>query len=382
AVPHAQWDVRSFYPSLRILLGSRENADLYLRIESNRVLNFPASIMDRSEFRQRDRARTTISGLMIGVFLALLSLACILLFVERNSAFTLYCLYLLFLAAGLAAMMGNGIQFFASVEPQILSRIGIMAFPAARAILLLMIPFFCGRPIAGNQIIIRIAGIEMICGLVLAAGGWTISAQISTAIAFLSTILEIGALAASLRAAATLPAWLWLIAAGARIPAYVFEFGYLPYSTAVVYFWIFLIPLDFLILADRIRMLRTEKSRYAKSRITGLDVSSIVTKMEKILTIDQLLRDPTLRLPDLARALDIPAYQLSEILNNVVQKSFREYINGLRIQTAQRSFTVDPDADIDTVMRENGFRSRSVFNHAFKSQTGQTPVEFKRSSQK
>ncbi|HNN77072.1 MAG TPA: helix-turn-helix domain-containing protein, partial [Leptospiraceae bacterium] len=147
--------------------------------------------------------------------------------------------------------------------------------------------------------------------------------------------------------------------------------------------WIFLVPLDFFALGGQFRSLSKEKdNRYAKSRITGMDVGLAVERMEQVLISGELLKDATLRLPDLARALDMAPYQLSELLNNALRKSFREYVNGLRVKAVQDALRHNPDADIGSVMRENGFRSRSVFNQAFKIQTGETPFHFKRSLRK
>ncbi len=381
-IPYDRWDVRSYYPAFHILLDPLENVDFYLRVESAQVLSFPAFVLSRSEFRERDRGRTAVDGVAAGIFLTLLAVSGLLLLIDREKTHALYPAYLAFLASGIGATLGSGVELFASLGPEFLSRVGVGALLTARGVLLFLMAFLFRWNGITLSVAIWIGSTEMAIAALLAAAGWTVNPQIYAAAALVSTLVEL-ALLGSQTTGFSLARLIWFVEALSRIPAYFFQFGLLPFASTTVYLWVFLIPLDFVILADRIRVLRREnENRYAKSRIAGLDVASVVERMEQILIQGQLLKDSTLRLPDLARALEIPPYQLSEILNNVIQKSFRAYVNGLRIRAAQDSLIADPEADIGTVMRDNGFRSRSVFNHAFKAQTGKTPLEFKRSQAK
>ena len=382
-VSYSSWDVSSLYPSLRILLDANETADFYIRIESASVLNFPAYVLGRSEFRQRDRARTGINGLAIGIFLALFSVSNLLWFVSRNVKFTVYSAYILVLGLGLLAAFGNGVELLGFVGPHLLWRISVLCLLAARALFLLFIPLFFSWPEERTRKMYWISSIIATSGIILAAAGWAVRPQAFIAVAILATAIEIYLLAIELRGRVGPAAIFWCIQAIARLTAYGFVLGVIPYSVFAFYSWIFLVPLDFFALGGQFRSLSKEKdNRYAKSRITGMDVGLAVERMEQVLISGELLKDATLRLPDLARALDMAPYQLSELLNNALRKSFREYVNGLRVKAVQDALRHNPDADIGSVMRENGFRSRSVFNQAFKIQTGETPFHFKRSLRK
>ncbi len=89
---------------------------------------------------------------------------------------------------------------------------------------------------------------------------------------------------------------------------------------------------------------------------------------------------PELNLFDLARALGLPAYQLSALLNRKLGKTFFEFVNGYRVEEAQRRL-LDPagaNLKILALALECGFNSKSSFNRIFKEMTGQTPSDFQR----
>ncbi len=93
-------------------------------------------------------------------------------------------------------------------------------------------------------------------------------------------------------------------------------------------------------------------------------------------------RDPGLTLFDLARALDLPAYQLSAILNRGAGKTFFEFVNGYRVEAAKARL-LQPDAGrlkMLALAGDCGFASKSAFNRVFKQATGSTPSDFRSSN--
>jgi AraC-like DNA-binding protein len=89
--------------------------------------------------------------------------------------------------------------------------------------------------------------------------------------------------------------------------------------------------------------------------------------------------NPELRLSDLASGLKLKPYQLSEILNKGEGIHFYDFINRHRIEEAQK-LLIDhhySHMSILGIAEEAGFNSKSVFNEAFKKQTGFTPSVFR-----
>jgi AraC-like DNA-binding protein len=102
-------------------------------------------------------------------------------------------------------------------------------------------------------------------------------------------------------------------------------------------------------------------------------------RLVQILETKQLYLNPELRLSDLAEALDIRPYRVSEILNRGLQTSFYDLINSYRISKA-RELLLAPEAsqfNLLGIAMESGFKSKSVFNDVFKKSTGMTPSQFR-----
>ncbi len=81
----------------------------------------------------------------------------------------------------------------------------------------------------------------------------------------------------------------------------------------------------------------------------------------------------------LSEQTDIPMYQLSNLLNCKLEKTFPDFINENRIHVAKRMLlSIKSDTvTIETIATECGFGSKSAFNRAFKKiNNNLTPTEF------
>ncbi|WP_073956057.1 helix-turn-helix domain-containing protein [Thalassospira sp. TSL5-1] len=91
-----------------------------------------------------------------------------------------------------------------------------------------------------------------------------------------------------------------------------------------------------------------------------------------------LLHDPMISLPKLARAVGISPNQLSYVLNHHIGQNFFDFVNSARIAEARRILLGEPDRPILDVAMTVGFNSKSTFNLAFKKITGETPSSLRR----
>lgn len=85
-------------------------------------------------------------------------------------------------------------------------------------------------------------------------------------------------------------------------------------------------------------------------------------------------------LDTLSELMDVPARELSAILNGHFKMNFYEFINNYRIEEAKRIMQADIDQQktVSDIFLEVGFNSKSVFNTFFKKNVGMTPTEFRK----
>ena len=121
------------------------------------------------------------------------------------------------------------------------------------------------------------------------------------------------------------------------------------------------------------------ETKYARSGLTAADVTRIAEQLESTMTSRRLWRDSSLSLTALARHLGLPSHHVSRALNEVLQRSFFDYVNGYRVRDAQR-LLADPALASRSILElafESGFNSKSSFNAAFRQLTGATPRAFR-----
>ncbi|MGZ3671874.1 MAG: helix-turn-helix domain-containing protein [Bdellovibrionota bacterium] len=102
-------------------------------------------------------------------------------------------------------------------------------------------------------------------------------------------------------------------------------------------------------------------------------------KLVSFLQSDELFLRPQLRLSDLAAALGMKNYLLTEVINRGLGTNFYDLINGLRVERAKRMLQ-DPKyahMNIAGIAMESGFNSKSSFNDSFLRIAGVTPSAFR-----
>ena len=121
--------------------------------------------------------------------------------------------------------------------------------------------------------------------------------------------------------------------------------------------------------------------KYEFSSLCERDIARHKDNLINYLEQEKPYIDPDLQLQNLADHLDIPSYQLSQIINTELQQNFYELINSLRIAEAKHRL-IDPAKQHITILAiayDVGFNSKSTFNTAFKKYTKMTPSQYKKS---
>lgn len=107
-------------------------------------------------------------------------------------------------------------------------------------------------------------------------------------------------------------------------------------------------------------------------------VNEVMPLLERAMEKDELYLNPELNLALLSQHTGIASKTISSVLNQYMQKSFNEYVNGYRI-AAFKQKVLKPDFEHLTIMGiafESGFNSQATFQRAFKQTIGMSPKEY------
>jgi putative ABC transport system permease protein len=148
-------------------------------------------------------------------------------------------------------------------------------------------------------------------------------------------------------------------------------------------------PLAILMAAAIIRMavvvfLRSATSTFAETPPIAKSSPSAALKqkanwLKKKIEAGLLYQDAELSVSSLAEQLDMPAHELSRIINIGLKKSFSDFINEYRIRDVVIKMQ-DSAYDHITLLGiafESGFNSKTTFHRAFRQMTGKSPAEYK-----
>lgn len=102
-------------------------------------------------------------------------------------------------------------------------------------------------------------------------------------------------------------------------------------------------------------------------------------KLETLMQLKKLYRNPYLSLSIVADILGISACYLSSMINSLLNKSFIDFVNEYRIADVKQNLNSEAFAHytVISIGLEAGFNSKSAFYATFKKHTGLTPVQYK-----
>jgi len=97
---------------------------------------------------------------------------------------------------------------------------------------------------------------------------------------------------------------------------------------------------------------------------------------------DKIYLNPNLNLATLSEKTGIAPKTISAVLNQHLQKSFNEFVNGYRVNEFKEKI-VQPEMNnltIAGIAFECGFNSQATFQRTFKELTGQSPSDFRKTA--
>jgi len=119
--------------------------------------------------------------------------------------------------------------------------------------------------------------------------------------------------------------------------------------------------------------------KYADKKLNEEDAQLIIGKLKKAMEEKELYKNPNLKVSDLAREIKVSGHQLSQVLNDNIEKNFTLFVNEYRISEACKILSQNSNLSIDSIADEVGFNAKSTFFAAFKKIKGMTPGAFQQS---
>lgn len=122
------------------------------------------------------------------------------------------------------------------------------------------------------------------------------------------------------------------------------------------------------------------KKKYERSSLRNSQKEKLVTQLLDYVEAEKPYLEPELTLGQLSKQVDIPVHYLSQIINEKMEKSFGDFINGYRIEKAKELLTDEAFSHLTiiAIAYNAGFNSKTAFYDAFKKFTGTTPSKYRK----
>jgi len=127
------------------------------------------------------------------------------------------------------------------------------------------------------------------------------------------------------------------------------------------------------------RLFFGKKAKYKGTSMEPHFARECITRLKYLVEIEKVYSDPDITLNVLAEKMSIAPYQLSQLLNEKLDRHFADFINSHRIEEVKRILQSPRGArrKISSIAGEVGFNTMAAFYKAFKKFTGMTPTQYK-----
>ncbi|MGZ5189957.1 MAG: helix-turn-helix domain-containing protein, partial [Flavisolibacter sp.] len=119
-----------------------------------------------------------------------------------------------------------------------------------------------------------------------------------------------------------------------------------------------------------------------KALLDDNEVSFYMAKLKQHIVEHKPFLDPDLSLRMLAEQIELHPNALSWLLNEHIGKNFNDFINYYRVESFKLICKDPKNSHLSLIgmANDSGFNSKTVFNNAFKKETGLTPKQFFKST--
>ncbi|MCK4763237.1 MAG: helix-turn-helix domain-containing protein [Candidatus Aminicenantes bacterium] len=140
----------------------------------------------------------------------------------------------------------------------------------------------------------------------------------------------------------------------------------------------------FFLLRKKTRPGASSAPKYKTSTLDQKKAAEIAKKLIHLLEYEQAYLREDVSLKSLAEELAVSYHQLSQVINEQLQKNFFDLINSYRIEEAQRRLADPKEASrsILAIAFDVGFNTKAAFNRVFKKYAGMTPSQYRKAQKK
>lgn len=154
--------------------------------------------------------------------------------------------------------------------------------------------------------------------------------------------------------------------------------GYTSYILGALSFSFMLYLLVLLLVFRRRKTAAASAPKYATNKIAREEADPILARLKDLMAQEEWFKNPNLKLPDVAKRLNITPHRLSQLLNDNLGTNFPSFINEFRIENAKALLLENKLFSLEAIAYECGFNSKSTFYATFKKYVGTTPAKYKR----
>lgn len=158
-----------------------------------------------------------------------------------------------------------------------------------------------------------------------------------------------------------------------------------PFSAIAMGFAILVLAIGGLLQADlRDKGVVVKKPNSAEPFKNANDIDpALLATITSEMELKQHFLNPNLTLEDFAKAINLPARQVSFHLNQGLGVPFIDFVNRYRVEQVKRHIEQNdlPNLTLLGIALESGFSSKSTFNRVFKKFTGESPSGYQKAVQ-
>jgi len=122
------------------------------------------------------------------------------------------------------------------------------------------------------------------------------------------------------------------------------------------------------------------KQKYIHSSLSENAKNSLFNRLMDFMKTQRPYLEPNLSLKELSEMMEVPAKNISQVINEKQNQNFNDFVNTFRIEESLLYLKNKemPRKTILEILYASGFNSKSSFNLVFKRYTGYTPVEYRK----
>lgn len=124
-------------------------------------------------------------------------------------------------------------------------------------------------------------------------------------------------------------------------------------------------------------VLKPKPVSYQSKQFDQNTVETLKDNLERTMLADEYYCHPLLSMPQVASKMGVTTAQLSQLLNDSLNKSFTVYVNELRVEKAKSLLQNGQPMTMEVVAEQCGYNSMSTFYSAFKKYTDVTPAKYR-----